>query len=209
MARARGARAGALPDDAVPAAGDRDGRRRGDVADDLRARRRPAQPRPGRSGSARGQDWLGDFTLALPAVGLIGTWVNYGLAMVLLTAGVQKIPPSLYDAARVDGAGPFREFFAVTLPGLRGGDRGRADADHDLRAAQLRPRLHHDRAAGRATRPRCRRSRSSRARSRAARWAAPRRSASCLRGIIFVIALRINRLAERGRRDDRPRASRR
>jgi raffinose/stachyose/melibiose transport system permease protein len=66
------------------------------------------------------QNWLGDFTLALPAVGLIATWVMYGLAMVLFTAGVQKIPPSLYDAARVDGAGPVREFLAVTLPGLRG-----------------------------------------------------------------------------------------
>jgi raffinose/stachyose/melibiose transport system permease protein len=66
------------------------------------------------------QSWLGDFDLALPAVGLVGTWVWYGLAMVLLTAGVQKIPPSLYDAARVDGAGPFREFLAVTLPALRG-----------------------------------------------------------------------------------------
>jgi raffinose/stachyose/melibiose transport system permease protein len=65
------------------------------------------------------QNWLGDFNLALPAVALIGTWVMYGLAMVLFTAGVQKIPPSLYDAARVDGAGPVREFFAVTLPGLR------------------------------------------------------------------------------------------
>ena len=57
--------------------------------------------------------------LALPSVGLIGTWVMYGLAMVLFTAGVQKIPQSLYDAARMDGAGPVREFFAVTLPGLR------------------------------------------------------------------------------------------
>jgi raffinose/stachyose/melibiose transport system permease protein len=66
------------------------------------------------------QSWLGDFNLALPAVGLIGTWVWYGLAMVLLTAGVQKIPPSLYDAARVDGAGMVREFLAVTLPALRG-----------------------------------------------------------------------------------------
>jgi raffinose/stachyose/melibiose transport system permease protein len=65
------------------------------------------------------QNWLGDFDLALPSVGLIGTWVMYGLAMVLFTAGVQKIPLSLYDAARVDGAGPVREFFAVTLPGLR------------------------------------------------------------------------------------------
>jgi raffinose/stachyose/melibiose transport system permease protein len=66
------------------------------------------------------QSWLGDFDLALPSIGLVGTWVYYGLAMVLLTAGVQKIPPSLYDAARVDGAGMVREFFAVTLPALRG-----------------------------------------------------------------------------------------
>jgi raffinose/stachyose/melibiose transport system permease protein len=65
------------------------------------------------------QNWLGDFDLALPSVGLIGTWVMYGLAMVLFVAGVQKIPLSLYDAARVDGAGAVREFFAVTLPGLR------------------------------------------------------------------------------------------
>jgi raffinose/stachyose/melibiose transport system permease protein len=67
-----------------------------------------------------GKSWLGDFGLALPSIGLIGTWVYFGLAMVLLTAGVQKIPSSLYDAARVDGAGPFREFLAVTLPALRG-----------------------------------------------------------------------------------------
>jgi len=66
------------------------------------------------------QSWLGDFDVALPAVGLVGTWVYYGLAMVLLTAGVQKIPPSLYDAARIDGAGMVSEFFAVTLPALRG-----------------------------------------------------------------------------------------
>jgi raffinose/stachyose/melibiose transport system permease protein len=67
-----------------------------------------------------GKAWLGDYSLALPAVGVVGTYVYFGLAMVLLTAGVQKIPTSLYDAARVDGAGPFREFLAVTLPGLRG-----------------------------------------------------------------------------------------
>jgi raffinose/stachyose/melibiose transport system permease protein len=68
---------------------------------------------------ALAQDWLGSFTLALPAVGLVGTWVMFGLTFVLYTAGVQKIPRSLYDAARVDGAGAVREFFAVTLPGLR------------------------------------------------------------------------------------------
>ncbi|MBC6459791.1 carbohydrate ABC transporter permease [Actinomadura sp. HBU206391] len=63
--------------------------------------------------------WLGDFTFALPSVGLVGTWVEIGLAMVLFAAGVQKIPQELYEAARVDGAGPLREFFAVTLPALR------------------------------------------------------------------------------------------
>jgi raffinose/stachyose/melibiose transport system permease protein len=63
--------------------------------------------------------WLGDFTTALPAVGVIGTWVTTGLCLVLFMAGVQRIPLSRYEAARVDGAGPLREFFAVTLPGLR------------------------------------------------------------------------------------------
>jgi raffinose/stachyose/melibiose transport system permease protein len=63
--------------------------------------------------------WLADFTWALPSVGLVGTWVETGLCVVLFAAGVQKIPTSYYDAARVDGAGPLREFFAVTLPGLR------------------------------------------------------------------------------------------
>lgn len=63
--------------------------------------------------------WLGDFDLALPSVGVVGTWVQFGLCMVLFIAGVQKIPTSLYEAARVDGAGPLREFLVVTLPNLR------------------------------------------------------------------------------------------
>lgn len=63
--------------------------------------------------------WLGDFTFALPTVGLIGTWVLYGLVLVMLLAGVQKIPNELYEAARIDGAGSWWEFRAVTLPGLR------------------------------------------------------------------------------------------
>jgi raffinose/stachyose/melibiose transport system permease protein len=67
---------------------------------------------------ARG--WLGDFDFALPALGLVGTWVMFGLCLVLFLAGIQKIPLTLYEAARVDGAGRVREFFAVTLPGLRG-----------------------------------------------------------------------------------------
>ena len=64
--------------------------------------------------------WLGDFTWAYPAVGLVGTWVMTGLAVVVFQAGIQKIDTSLYEAVRLDGAGPVREFFAVTLPGLRG-----------------------------------------------------------------------------------------
>jgi raffinose/stachyose/melibiose transport system permease protein len=63
--------------------------------------------------------WLGDFEWALTAVGLIGTWITFGLCIVLFLAGAQRIPTELYEAARVDGAGFVREFFAVTLPGLR------------------------------------------------------------------------------------------
>jgi raffinose/stachyose/melibiose transport system permease protein len=64
--------------------------------------------------------WLGDFTWALPALGLIGTWVTFGFCMVLFISGTSAISPELYEAARIDGAGPVREFFTVTLPGLRG-----------------------------------------------------------------------------------------
>jgi raffinose/stachyose/melibiose transport system permease protein len=66
-----------------------------------------------------GRAWLGDETWALPAVGVVGTWVMFGFCMVLFIVGVQRIDPSLYDAARVDGAGPVLEFFKVTLPLLR------------------------------------------------------------------------------------------
>ena len=65
------------------------------------------------------QGWLGDFGTALPAVGVFGLWGGFGFCLILFLAGVMKIPASLYEAARVDGAGAFREFLAVTLPGLR------------------------------------------------------------------------------------------
>lgn len=65
-------------------------------------------------------DWLGDFTWALPTVGIIGAWALTGLCVALFVAGIQQIPGTLYDAAAVDGAGRIREFFAVTLPGLKG-----------------------------------------------------------------------------------------
>ncbi|MEI2270172.1 sugar ABC transporter permease [Microbacterium sp. No. 7] len=63
--------------------------------------------------------WLGDFSTALPAVGVIGAWVQVGLCLVLILAGMTKIDPALYEAARIDGAGPVREFFSITLPGVR------------------------------------------------------------------------------------------
>lgn len=63
--------------------------------------------------------WLGDFTWALPTVGLIGAWAAYGFCYVLFVAGIQKIPMELYEAARLDGAGLWQEVTAVTLPGLR------------------------------------------------------------------------------------------
>ncbi|AZH83738.1 sugar ABC transporter permease [Plantibacter sp. PA-3-X8] len=63
--------------------------------------------------------WLGDFQTALPAVGLIGSWVLTGLCTVLFLTGIGKIDSSLYEAIRLDGAGWLREFTTITVPGLR------------------------------------------------------------------------------------------
>lgn len=65
------------------------------------------------------QAWLGSFNWALLAVGLIGTWVVSGLCMVLFLTGTQRIDREIYEASRMDGAGPVREFFAITVPLLR------------------------------------------------------------------------------------------
>jgi raffinose/stachyose/melibiose transport system permease protein len=71
----------------------------------------------GLGGIARG--WLGDFDFALPAVGLIGAWVLLGLCTMLLVTGIARIDPSLYEAAKIDGASAWDEFRWITLPGLR------------------------------------------------------------------------------------------
>ena len=63
--------------------------------------------------------WLGDFDWALPAVGLVGIWVLLGFCTVLLLTGMTKVDPSLYESARIDGAGWFSEFVAITVPLLR------------------------------------------------------------------------------------------
>lgn len=69
---------------------------------------------------ALARPWLGDYTFTLPAVGLIGSWVSLGLVTLLLMAGMSRVPRELYEAARLDGAGSVREFFAITLPSIRG-----------------------------------------------------------------------------------------
>lgn len=69
--------------------------------------------------SAQVKPWLGDFTWAPYATGLVGTWVQYGLCMILFIAGVQSIPEELYDSAKVDGANAWHQFRHITLPGLQ------------------------------------------------------------------------------------------
>jgi len=73
----------------------------------------------GQFGINENRAWLGDFDWALLAVGLIGSWALTGLCMVLFLSGVGRIDSDLYDAVKIDGGGAIREFFTVTLPGLR------------------------------------------------------------------------------------------
>ncbi|MBO0780132.1 MAG: sugar ABC transporter permease [Ktedonobacteraceae bacterium] len=62
------------------------------------------------------QDWLSNYNLALPAVIAITVWQGAGYTMVLFLAGLQNIPQMYYEAARVDGAGPWARFRRITLP---------------------------------------------------------------------------------------------
>jgi len=63
-------------------------------------------------------DWLGDPRWAMPAIILLAVWKNFGYATILLVAGLQSIPETLYEAARIDGAGAWQTFRRVTLPML-------------------------------------------------------------------------------------------
>jgi multiple sugar transport system permease protein len=63
-------------------------------------------------------DWLGDPTWAMPAIILMAVWKSFGYNMLIFMAGLQSIPQELYEAAAIDGAGPWRRFQHVTLPGL-------------------------------------------------------------------------------------------
>lgn len=64
--------------------------------------------------------WLAHPNTAMAAVIVAKTWQSFPWMMVMLLAGLQTVPPELYEAAEVDGAGVVRRFTAITVPHLRG-----------------------------------------------------------------------------------------
>jgi len=64
-------------------------------------------------------NWLGSSTWSKPSIMILNGWDMAGFYMLVFLAGLQTIDASLYEAAKVDGAGPFRRFWHVTLPGLK------------------------------------------------------------------------------------------
>src|SRR5665213_1476132 len=64
-------------------------------------------------------NWRGNPRLAMPAVVLATLWVTVGYAMIYWLAALQAVDPRLYEAAAIDGAGPWMRFRHVTLPGIR------------------------------------------------------------------------------------------
>ncbi|GAX44667.1 sugar ABC transporter permease [Tolypothrix sp. NIES-4075] len=63
--------------------------------------------------------WLGDTFWAMPVLILLSIWKQLGFNMVVFLAGLQAIPPSRYEAAELDGANAWQQFWYITLPGLR------------------------------------------------------------------------------------------
>lgn len=61
-------------------------------------------------------NWLGELDLALPSLIFINVWKNLGYCMIIYLAGLQNIPPELYEAATVDGAGFLQKHLKITLP---------------------------------------------------------------------------------------------
>ena len=62
------------------------------------------------------QPWLTSVELALPTLAIVTAWAGVGFTAILLTAGLQQIPEDLYEAARIDGASTWRQFWHITLP---------------------------------------------------------------------------------------------
>ena len=63
-------------------------------------------------------DWFGDPRWAMPTIILFAVWKNFGYNMVIFLAGLQAIPQDLYEAARIDGASRWQQFWHITLPQL-------------------------------------------------------------------------------------------
>jgi multiple sugar transport system permease protein len=63
--------------------------------------------------------WLSDTFWAMPVLILLNIWKQLGFNMVVFLAGLQAIPPSRYEAAELDGANDWQQFWHITLPGLR------------------------------------------------------------------------------------------
>lgn len=63
-----------------------------------------------------GLDWLTSPTYALPSVAAVSVWRHAGYTMLICLAGLQSIPDSLYEAARIDGASRFAQFRWISLP---------------------------------------------------------------------------------------------
>jgi len=63
--------------------------------------------------------FFGDSAWALPTIALINVWRHMGYTALLIFAGLQTIPPEVYEAASLDGAGEVRSFFKITVPLLR------------------------------------------------------------------------------------------
>jgi multiple sugar transport system permease protein len=63
--------------------------------------------------------WLGSDTWAMPVLILLSSWKQLGFNMVVFLAGLQTIPVSRYEAAALDGANRWQQFWHITLPGLR------------------------------------------------------------------------------------------
>ena len=62
--------------------------------------------------------WLSDPNLTIPALALTTIWWSIGFPMMLFLAGLQQIPQDMYEAAALDGAGPWTRFSRITLPSL-------------------------------------------------------------------------------------------
>jgi len=65
------------------------------------------------------EPWLGSPVLAPVSIGLVGTWLWVGFAVIVFFSGIKKVDEHLYDAAKLDGAGPLRQFLFVTVPQVR------------------------------------------------------------------------------------------